>query len=68
MNDGIELTGVNLGRRGKAWLFQADYWDEPEFVPVGHTEWRPEAGAEEEGRGVMYIAAWLAKKNGWREE
>ena len=63
----IELTGIILGRFGKSILFQADYWDEPSFIPISQSEWLEEEGAEESGRGVMRIRGWLAKKNGWSE-
>lgn len=63
----IQLTGVNFGPRGKAMLFQADYWEEAQFLPAAHCEFEPEEGAEEAGRGVMTIRGWLARKNGWKE-
>jgi hypothetical protein len=67
-HDDIELTGINLGYYGKAILFQADYWDAPEYLPAAHSEFMPEVGAEEENRGILRIAGWLAKKNDWREQ
>lgn len=63
----IELTGINLGTYGKARLFLADYWEEPAYLPLAHSWFEPEDGAEEKGRGTIRIAGWLARKNGWRE-
>ena len=63
----IELQGVNYGRRGKAFYFQADYWEEAEYLPASQCEWLPDRDSDEEGRGTMIIPGWLAKKNGWSE-
>lgn len=63
----VQLTGVNFGPRGKSLYFQADAWDEPEYVPISQCEFVPEEMAEEQGRGVITIRGWLADKNGWRE-
>lgn len=63
----VQLTGVSYGPRGKSLYFKADYWDEPEFVPLSQCEFEPEEGAEEQGRGIITIRGWLAAKNGWDE-
>lgn len=63
----IQLTGINFGPRGKSLYFQADSWDEPQYVPISQCEFEPEEGAEEAGRGIITIRGWLADKNDWRE-
>lgn len=63
----VELTGVAIGRFGKSILFHGDYMEEPAFIPVSQSEFTPEEGAEEAGRGTIRVRGWLAKKNGWRE-
>lgn len=66
-DDYIELTGISFGRRGKAIYFQADYWDAPEYLPASQCDFTADPNSDEDGRGVMRIPGWLAKKNGWSE-
>lgn len=63
----ITLYGVYTGSFGKAHLFQADYWEEAQFLPAAHSWFTPDPLADEPGRGHMRIAGWLAGKNGWAE-
>jgi hypothetical protein len=63
----VMLYGVYEGKFGKAHKFQADNWQLPEFLPEKHAWFHADPLAEEEGRGWMRIADWLAKKNGWNE-
>jgi hypothetical protein len=62
----IELQGVLIGSSAKAYQFLCDWWKEPEWVPKSQAEWVPDPESSE-NRGTMFVRAWLAKKNGWRE-
>lgn len=61
----IEVEGIGYGRRGAAFLFQADDWDQPEYLPSAHVDVTPLSDSDEHGRCVVRIRGWLAAKNGW---
>ena len=69
MADDIYLNGYLFGTYSKARKFQADSWDEADFIPISQSDWTPEKRDDESvpSRGQMRIAGWLAKKNGWEE-
>lgn len=60
----IELIGRMIGPRGAAWHFEADFLDEPIFIPKSQCDVipMPEDG---EGRCRVMVRAWIAKKEGW---
>lgn len=64
----IELTGrlVEPYSSQAAWCFEADTWNQPEWLPKSQTTWVPDRNSTEKG-GTMFVKAWLARKNGWRE-
>ena len=63
-SDVVRLEGHCMGKFGKAYKFQADSWEDYEFLPVSQCEIE-----EEPHRGpgmcTMVIPEWLASKNGW---
>lgn len=61
--DRIELEGVVTYATAKAIRFQADYWEQEEWLPRSQVE----ITELEEGKVRVRIAGWLAKKNGWHE-
>lgn len=61
----VTLEGIGMGRRGAAFKFQADDWDEAEFLPWSQIEVTPVTDSGEHGRCVVTIRGWLAAKNGW---
>lgn len=61
-----EFTGISHGVRGKAILFTSDFDTEDWFVPLSQCDFVPEEGASEAGRGTLFVRAWLARKNGWK--
>lgn len=61
----VEIVGVNRGPRGKAILFQPDFMDEEIFIPASQCDFVPDPDSDEEGRGTMFVRAWLARKEGW---
>lgn len=63
--DPTPFQGINHGAFGKAFKFQGDFWEEPEFIPVAHSEWVPDPDRTD-GGGTMFIADWLVRKNGWK--
>lgn len=67
--DEIEIIGVSRGPRGKAIMFIPDFLNdgEPIFIPASQCRFEPDADSSEEGRGTMFVATWLARKEGWNE-
>lgn len=62
-HDDVELEGTVEARSAKAVLFQADFWDKAEWLPLSQCEVVPDPS--EEGKVTIYIRRWLARKNGW---
>lgn len=58
----VEFEGDFLdGSSSKSFLFQGDYWNEPDWIPRSQSEILERDGA----RGKIRVRGWLAKKNGW---
>lgn len=62
-NDEIMFEGTVESRTGKAVLFQSDYWEKAEWLPL--SQCRIEPDPENQGRATVYVREWLVKKNGW---
>jgi hypothetical protein len=62
--DSITLEGHCAGKFGKAFKFQANEWEDYEFLPASQCTLLPEP---HRGPGMcsMEIPMWLANKNGW---
>ena len=63
----LEFTGTIESRTSKAILFQGDYWDAGEWLPLSQVIVENDGDAEG-NRAVVKIKEWLCKKNGWEEE
>jgi hypothetical protein len=62
----LELHGKTTGKASaKAIEFQADEWDQPEWLPKSQVTVVPDVEPEEHGACTVFIKQWLARKNGW---
>lgn len=61
----VEFEGISYGMAGKSVRFQADTWEEIQFVPLSQCEIEPLPGSDETGRCIVRIKAWLVAKNNW---
>ncbi len=68
-DDYLEFEGDITAQSGKAILFQAHFWDEPQWLPRSQIVIVPNARGEDEtqGNATVRIKAWLCKKNQWSE-
>lgn len=62
----VELMGRMIGPRGKSWYFEADFLDEPIYIPQSQCDVVP-LPQDGEGRCVVHVRHWLAAKEGWIE-
>lgn len=67
-HDDVEFEGNIEQTSAKAFLFQADFWDKPEWIPKSQCDMVPMPDSDTQGRCTMYIRRWLAKKNKWVDE
>lgn len=61
----VEFEGVILGSSAKAYKFQAEEWDQSEWVPKTQCTVVPDATSDRAGKCTLLIQAWLVEKNGW---
>lgn len=61
----LEFNGTLLGSSPKAYKFQADVWENPEWVPISQSKIIEHN--EHSGAATLHITEWLCGKNGWRE-
>lgn len=65
----VELTGRLIDQgSAKAFRFAPDFGQEEEiWLPRSQADWIPDPDSDE-GQGIMMVRAWLATKNGWRNQ
>jgi hypothetical protein len=68
-DDYLTFEGEILVRSAKAVQFLADFWEEPQWIPLSQSIVIPHVKLDEGGgeRYTVQIKSWLCRRNKWSE-